>query len=473
MSIQNNTLLKFNSEVLLNKREVIDSFEAFIEHHRQKDNGEAYSEEKRYILLELCDEFLRCIRSINIPTLIKPWYCYEYSVTNDSIRLELRKYEDVLFDADGYIESATSTLEYILAEVKCKYLTVEEFAKLYKVTTITVRQWIRRGKLRTAKKVGRDWMIPELAASPKRGFESVTYLWEDISEDIIGEFPILKGRKSVYIYQNDIDKKTFHAIVNNGKKVDLNTQEREKLELMLISSPDVEVETLSDSIQYIPDKKDFEVPLLANTIDKNNYQYEAIFVKEYPYENVYFEPKDKPGFLYGRGEPEEYILPVFWEFFAVPKDNADMLYDISDNADLSDCNKIGTLQGNLILCGEMISDDYEPLNMCDDLSSDLERMMSIMISECGPLNDEIGDPFEDVFYIDELNIENGDTQIKSRILQELPYLCKKLMHIKPDIIAYYISDFASDDQSKRLKAFYKKNGFQNVGESNLMYAYTE
>jgi excisionase family DNA binding protein len=459
--------------MLLNKHEVIDSIKAFIEHHKQKDNGEEYGEEKRHILLGLCDEFLRCIRNVTIPALIKPWYCYDYSVTNDSIRLELRKFEDIVFDEEGYIQSATSTLEYILAEVKCKYLTVEEFAKLYDVTTITVRQWIRRGKLRTAKKVGRDWMIPELAAAPKRGFESVTYFWDNVSEVIIEEFPILEDGKSIYIYQDDIDKKIFHAIVNNEKRMVLNIQEREKLELMLISSDDVTAEISSDSIQYVPAKEDFELPLLTSTSDKSNYPYDLIFVEACSDGNVYFEINDKPGFLYERGEPEEYILPIFWEFFAVPKGSEDKLYKVLNNADLSECIKIGTLCGDLILCGEMIADGFDPWSMCDDVSGELECMMSIMISEYGPLNDETGDPLENVLYIHELNIENEHAQAASRIFQEIPYLCKKLLHIKPDIVAYYISDFASEEQSNQLKLFYKNNGLQNIGESNLMYAYTE
>lgn len=473
MSIQNNVLLKFNSMMLLNKREVVDSFEAFIEHHSQKDNEEVYSEEKRRILLKLCDEFLRCIRSFNIPALVKPWYCYEYSITNDSIRLALMKFADVSFDADGELESASSTVEYILAEVKCCYLTVEEYAKLYNVTTTTVRQWIRRGKLRTAKKAGRDWLIPELANPPKRGFESVTYYWNRISEDIISEFPFLKEEKKVFIYQDDIDKKIFHAIAGHRKKVDMNIQEREKLEIMLISSTDVTAEVLSDSIIYMPIKKDFELPLLTNPADKIDFPYEAVFVKTYQAESVYFYPDDKAGSSYEEGEPEEYILPIFWEFFAVPKDNEEIFNNALEDGNLSECIKLGTLRADLILCGEMLSDGCDPLYLCDAVSGDLECMMSIMTSDGGPLNDEMGDQFEDILYIHELDIENKHNQVKSRILQELPYLCRKLMHIKPDIISYYISDFASDEKSKQLESFYKTNGFQNVCESNLIYAYTE
>jgi hypothetical protein len=38
MKVPNNKLLLFNSRMLLNKREVIESFNDFLKHHRRKEN---------------------------------------------------------------------------------------------------------------------------------------------------------------------------------------------------------------------------------------------------------------------------------------------------------------------------------------------------------------------------------------------------------------------------------------------------
>ena len=105
----------------------------------------------------------------------KNWFYYDYDIKNDSITLSLYKCNNIEFDNDNEISSMEMQLEHTIVEVKCDYLSVEQYAKQYGVTDTTVRQWIRRGKLRTAKKKGRDWVIPALADKPKRGFENVTY----------------------------------------------------------------------------------------------------------------------------------------------------------------------------------------------------------------------------------------------------------------------------------------------------------
>lgn len=50
-------LLNFNSQVLLNKKEILESFDDFVLHHQEKDNEEGYSEGKRKTLLSLCERF--------------------------------------------------------------------------------------------------------------------------------------------------------------------------------------------------------------------------------------------------------------------------------------------------------------------------------------------------------------------------------------------------------------------------------
>jgi len=548
MEALNNSLLMFNSDALLNRREVLESFDDFVEHHRLKDNEEGYSEGKRKVLLSLCDEFRSELMKLDIPALTKPWFFYEYSVNNDSIDLSLLKCEEFEFDYEDMTPSMTTSIEYTLAEVKCDYLTVEKYAEIYGVTTTTVRQWIRRGKLRTAKKVGRDWLIPALADKPKRGFESVTYYWTDIDKKITDAFPFLAGSKCVFIAQNEDDKTKFHAITNwpgvdYRQSVLLSSKEREQLEIMMISAPDIHIEDVNTQIRYIPAKRDFKLPILSSRVDNEkdkDFSIESIVVQQHSSDTFWFYPNYDPGDALGYDHTDTYLIPFFWEFWGVPNGCDDDKLETIYSGDYSDCQRIGDASGTLILCKQMISDGYDPLTACDDKSADLEYVMSALVDEGGPLNEDTGETLLDVLYIHELAIDTASQGegLGSRILQELPSLSLKFMHVAPDLLVYYpaptkhawyrksesenalrnsvfekVAEFFSvsedsnadtnrilsdekhklnDDEvkiilgqrrsgtsypedlkNKRLYEFYYKNGFQELCDTRLLYAYTD
>ncbi len=550
MEAPNNKLLQFNSMMLLNKREVLESFDDFVEHHREKDNEEGYSEGKRKVLLSLCDEFRNELEKSDIPALAKPWLYYDYSITNEGIELSLFKCDDdIEFDDEGEISSMSSSQEYTLVEIKCDYLTVEQYAELYGVTTTTVRQWIRRGKLRTAKKKGRDWLIPALADKPKRGFESVTYYWESLPSDILTMFPFLAETNCVYLYQDDEDKKVFNAISgwpgkDNRRKVELTAKEREQLEIMLIAAPEVIVEDLSAAVRYVPAKRNFSFPVLSyqdDSMANRLFPYSDIIVQQHSSNTIHFSPDNEPRDAFSFDSTSTYLVPVYWTFWGVPHDADDILYDALDNGNYANCVKIGVLSGHLILCKQMIADGYDPLTVCDDESADLEYVISALVDEGGPLNEWTGEPLLDVLYIHEITMEEALQRqgLGSRILQELPCLCRELLHVMPDILTYYpaptdhdwyqesdrevglrsmaikrvveatlpghnmhqntsniipfpdVYQFSDDEikmimgrrhggssypealKNERLIAFYKRNGFQELGATRLLYAYTE
>lgn len=132
----------------------------------------------------------------------------------------------------------------LYAEEKARLLTVEEYAKLYGVQVVTVRQWIRRGKLRTALKAGSDWRIPELTEAGGRGYIPGGYNWETPPAELVKDYPFAKDCTAVNFDQDEEDKNIFIiSFLNNGeciREVRLNKEEREKLELSLISNPLVE-----------------------------------------------------------------------------------------------------------------------------------------------------------------------------------------------------------------------------------------
>lgn len=80
-------------------------------------------------------------------------------------------------------------------------MTVTEYAEMNSVTETTVRQWIRRGKLRRAKKQGRDWIIPSIYERPIRGFVNVIYFIGNLPNNIINKYPFLEDFTQVAVCQ--------------------------------------------------------------------------------------------------------------------------------------------------------------------------------------------------------------------------------------------------------------------------------
>ena len=64
-------------------------------------------------------------------------------------------------------------------------ITVSEFAELHGVQSVTVRQWIRRGKLRAIKKQGRDWLIADLPTYLHGIDKAAEQIWEVMREKLL------------------------------------------------------------------------------------------------------------------------------------------------------------------------------------------------------------------------------------------------------------------------------------------------
>lgn len=238
-------LALFKKKYCFNKADVQLDFKGYMEQY-EPDSEEDYREPYRRTMFELCERFQHALDNCSLPQLTDDWWFYDYEQTNDGINLKLHFCEEFDIEENG-IESMTFTEEFTLLSVKCDYLKVEQFATINNVTDITVRQWIRRGKLRTAKKVGRDWFIPSIATKPARGFSPVSYYWDRLPTILSDSFPFLVGYDCAYIFQNKEVKSQFDCILgypgqNDRVKITLSTTEREKLELALISSTIVRIE---------------------------------------------------------------------------------------------------------------------------------------------------------------------------------------------------------------------------------------
>ena len=170
------------------------------------------------------------------------WY-YSVCVYEDGAQLELEHANSAKINVDGTV-TVTVDQRFVLIHVSEPLLTVEEYAKEYGVETGTVRQWIRRGKIRNARKEGNEWRIPRITEIPGRGgYENALYIWYEYLRDLPEEFAFLNHYACAMFNRDFQDKNLFHITYAaqgvESTTVDCDTKERERIELFMISHPQI------------------------------------------------------------------------------------------------------------------------------------------------------------------------------------------------------------------------------------------
>ena len=242
----------FRDSHLFSREDIIKSFEMFIEHMRLNE----YPRCSPVVLknqLKLCEKFLETIKKCKLPILTECWNFYEYRFLISNILLELCNASDIEIENDE-LGTISVTVEHTLIDIECEYLTVNQFAAMHQVDEKAVDQWICKGKLRYAKKVGQNWLIPNTQDKPKRGFDTVQYVIKADEKITNYEFPTLAMIESVFISQDSTEKKIFHAHFRNftsgySCEMDLSRDEVERLEFIIIESGKATIEA---TIQYNP-----------------------------------------------------------------------------------------------------------------------------------------------------------------------------------------------------------------------------
>ena len=242
----------FRENYLFTREDVLKSLELFIDHEKLNEEPR-YTDEVVKNRIKLCKKFLAAVKKCKLPVLTELWWFYEYQFLGNSMELNLCHADEIEVE-NGEISGMTSTVEHTLITVDCDYLTVEQYASMIGIEPVTVRQWIRRGKLRHAKKNGRDWLIPDTEDRPQRGFTSVQYIVEKEAKIESDEFPLLSACDSISILQDQDNKSKFVCYLNNYKtnfnsKLELTRSEVERLEHTIIESGKARV---AGNIQYVP-----------------------------------------------------------------------------------------------------------------------------------------------------------------------------------------------------------------------------
>ena len=252
--------LNFFNETALRTKEAlikeIDSLLKKIDDESKTDNGHSPVFYEKYKALVI--SFREEVERNAFPEKLENWWRYEYEVRESGITLSVSHIDYLSISSNDCVDENKDTT-FDLLNIRAKLLTAEQYAQIYGVTTTTVRQWIRRGKIRTAMKVGSEWRIPELAEIMTRGYRWGRYYRKEVLTDLPEAYAFFNDYDFVMIGQNSDRKDLFDVTIGkkhdylgweseeemirqNYKDIQMDQKEREKFELYLISNPFIEPE---------------------------------------------------------------------------------------------------------------------------------------------------------------------------------------------------------------------------------------
>lgn len=202
------------------------------------------------LLLAVLKSFVNDIENAVLFEELPDWWIYDYDLEYDHFSMFIEHIAEIEIDDKTFERRCFfSDARYELVRLPFRMLSVSDYASQYNVEEGTVRQWIRRGKIRTCSKVGSEWRIPILTVPPKRGYESAQYTWQVEMEDLPEEYKYLNDYKLATFYQDRELSDKYHVFLTSknttkrhglmNKELILDAKEREKLELIMIARPEI------------------------------------------------------------------------------------------------------------------------------------------------------------------------------------------------------------------------------------------
>ncbi len=236
----------FRENAIRNKADILTAAEKIRDYYRSDRAGEDLPQAQ---LMTLLDRFSEEVSHISIMDLTQDWWQYSIEVTETEISLSLVKAE-IMYDygTKWYEKNRPFLLPvevFPLFTTRAKLLSPEDFGALYGVSGGTVRQWIRRGKLRSASKYGKEWRIPELSVVHSGEHYSIgTYSWNTELPDVPEEFAFLNRYRLASVSSVRGERDRWEVYLSDGEMEEetlpLDGKTKERLELYLLAEPLVE-----------------------------------------------------------------------------------------------------------------------------------------------------------------------------------------------------------------------------------------
>ena len=240
----------FDNDYITTKAELLEALGRYVKKAKSDEGLDIFQERSegfKKAYLKILNEFYEAVLKTKLFEELEPWWFYSFSIDEKGASLHLQYAEYVSVDQkEGYIDSMFIGEDFELVTKEAKMLSVEQYAENYGVSVGTVRQWIRRAKIRGAVKTGTGWRISELCAVRKRKYSPGRYYFAEGSV-ISEEYPFLNQCGQVSIRQDVERAELFHITYYGENEEDygelqMNRQEREKFELFLNSHPEVQTE---------------------------------------------------------------------------------------------------------------------------------------------------------------------------------------------------------------------------------------
>ena len=218
--------------------------------------NEAYNRAYCDCVVRLVGEFRKMLQKHVLFDCPEGYWGYSIVLRGGGIYLYLNHYKETTFQLMKESVFFTKDESYELACLKTKLLTVEEYAALHKVEHVTAVTRIRRGKIRSAVKVGSQWRIPELAQPVQRGYQSTEYTWRGRLTGLPDKYKIIEDYNRAEFFQDDNDLTQFHVRFSGDNIEPMEftcaREQRGKMEQIFIAHPDVTC--LSDVISNVETK---------------------------------------------------------------------------------------------------------------------------------------------------------------------------------------------------------------------------
>ena len=260
-------LKRLISTSILKKEDILAIRGDFIERIKSYLSEKEFSEELIEKLSGEVDLFFTKVEKSTLPLLNDAWH-YVLILTEKSITLSMRCI-GLSVDLDDHYNKKhiwkQVTADYPLIVHELPMLSVNDYSALYGVEAVTVRQWIRRGKLRTAYKNEKEWLIPFLCELPKsKRYAPVCYTFKNDEIVFPAGFEFLKAYDYILIsateeslslfhleaYKNVSNDEVFNRMVKENiskeeamrlyeRKEIITKKEKELLELFCIQHKDI------------------------------------------------------------------------------------------------------------------------------------------------------------------------------------------------------------------------------------------